>query len=235
MSGELLLEAKGVTRRVERGGPVLVESATLAVHAGERIVVTGPSGAGKSVLLRALALLDPLAGGEVRWRGTPVRGADVPAFRCRVAYVAQRPAMFDGSVEDNLRLPYTLRHHAGQRFDAAAAERWLSLAGRPAGFLSKRARDLSGGEAQVTALVRVLQTAPSVLLLDEPTSALDVDTTARIEALIGEWAATHDGPAASVWITHSPEQAARVGTRFVTMSAGRLGAAAAAPSGRLAA
>jgi putative ABC transport system ATP-binding protein len=220
MSEGVLLEARGVGRRAPGGGWLLAD-VTLALRPGDSVALAGPSGAGKTLLLRALAFLDPLDAGEVRWRGRPVGRGEVPSFRREVVYLHQRPALFEGTVEDNLRLPFALKAHAGQRFDKGRALVLLDALGRDPSFLDKQQQDLSGGEAQVTALVRALQLDPTVLLLDEPTAALDPETARSAEALVKSWLDETPGRA-FVWVGHDPAQALRVSARRVRLRAGRL-------------
>ncbi|MHA6890937.1 ABC transporter ATP-binding protein [Ralstonia pseudosolanacearum] len=218
-----MLTATAIQRRDAQTGAPLLHPASLAVHPGDRIALTGPSGAGKSVLLRALALLDPLDDGRVTWRGETVSAAGVPAFRCEVAYVRQRPALLPGSVEDNLQWPYHLHaRRTGPGFDRDAAIALLARADRDARFLDKRATDLSGGEAQIAALVRTLQTGPAILLLDEPTAALDPASARAIEAMLLHWFAQAPERRAWVWITHDPAQATRIAHRYWRVAAGCL-------------
>jgi putative ABC transport system ATP-binding protein len=220
-----LLSAERIERRDPVAGTVLLHPASLELRGGEHVVLSGPSGAGKSVLMRSLALLDPLFGGALLFRGRPVPACDIPLFRSRVAYLRQRPALLGGTVEDNLRLPYELKINAGRFYMRERALQLLEAAGKPAGFLAKEGRDLSGGEAQVMGLVRALQFDPDVLLLDEPTAALDPESTAQVEALVLGWARARqarDGEVATIWISHDPAQGARVGTRHYRVIAGRL-------------
>ncbi|KVP64748.1 ATP-binding cassette domain-containing protein [Burkholderia ubonensis] len=220
-----LIDALGVTRRDARSGKILLAPTDFSLPAGARVAITGPSGSGKSVLLRALALLDPLDGGRVLWRGRPIRRSAIPRYRRSVAYLRQRPAQTDGTVESQLRYPYSLAVYRDLTFDRARAEQLAARAGRGADFLDKRASELSGGEAQIAALLRVLQLDPDVLLLDEPTSALDPDSTRAIEALVGAWFDAAPDARAYLWISHDPAQAARIGMLRVTMQAGVLSAA----------
>jgi putative ABC transport system ATP-binding protein len=231
MSAEALLRARQVSRRDPANGNILLHPASFDLFAGDRAVVMGPTGSGKSLLLRALALLDPPEDGEVIWQGRPVQGAGMPAYRAAVAYVRQRPAMVEGTVEDNLRLPLTLAVYAGRPFDIDRARRLLAPFREPESFLKRLARDLSGGEAQLVAFTRALLLDPTVLLLDEPTAALDPETTVVVERVLLEWLAAAT-PRALMMVTHSPDQAARVATRHLRVEAGRLLPEAAATRAR---
>lgn len=215
-----LLQAVRVGRRDPAAG-WLLRDVSLAVAPGDRIGVEGPTGAGKSLLLRALALLDPLEEGRVLWRGRPVSDAEVPEFRRRVAYLHQTPALLEGTVEENLRAPFALRVYRGRGYDRVRAEELLDELGRRPPFLEKTVGDLSGGERQITALVRLLQLEPRILLLDEPTAALDPASAERLEDLVGRWASHPDGERAVVWVSHDPGQARRVARRTLRLDGGR--------------
>src|SRR6185437_10919889 len=164
----------------------------------------------------------PLDAGRVVWHGAAVERAAIPRYRRNVAYIRQRPALLDGTVEDNLRYPFELRAYRDVRFDRARAASLVAQAGRADDFLDKLASELSGGEAQITALIRVLQLAPEVLLLDEPTASLDPDSTRAIEALVHAWFDAQPGRHASMWVSHDRAQAARMSKRHLTMRAGVL-------------
>jgi putative ABC transport system ATP-binding protein len=222
MTATALIDARGITRRDASTGKTLLTPTDFQLTAGARLALTGPSGSGKSVFLRALALLDPLDGGALLWRGKPVARTAIPRYRRSVAYLRQRPAPVDGSVEDLLRYPYTLAVYRDLRFDRARVVQLAAQAGRPDDFLTQAASELSGGEAQIAALLRVLQLDPDVLLLDEPTAALDPESTRAIEALVNTWFDAAPDARAYVWISHDPAQAARIGARRLTMQAGVL-------------
>jgi putative ABC transport system ATP-binding protein len=222
MTTAQLLEARGIVRRDARTGATLLAATDFDLAQDERIVITGPSGSGKSVLLRSLALLDPVDGGQLLWRGAPIERRAIPRYRRNVAYVRQRPALVEGTVEDNLRYPYSLQAYRDVSFDRPRVAQLVRTAGRGESFLEKRASELSGGEAQVTALIRVLQLEPEVLLLDEPTASLDPDAVRAIETLVDDWFDSDHAARACIWVTHDPGQAARVGQRQLAMRSGRL-------------
>jgi putative ABC transport system ATP-binding protein len=130
--------------------------------------------------------------------------------------------MLDGSVEDNLRYPFSLKVYRDARFDRERVVELARRAGRGSDFLDKRASELSGGEAQIAALIRVLQVDPDVLLLDEPTASLDPASAREIEALVSAWFDDGHDERASIWVSHDPAQAKRVGERQLVMTAGTL-------------
>jgi putative ABC transport system ATP-binding protein len=216
------LQVRGIGRRDPKSGGWLIREVSLAVNRGERLAVLGATGAGKTVLLRSLALLDPLDAGSICWRGREVRGEAVPDYRTQVIYLHQRPALLDGSVEDNLRYPFTFTAHRGRRFDRDRVLELLQGLGRGATFLDKSNRDLSGGEAQIVALLRAVQLAPAVLLLDEPTASLDSVTAQAVEILIDRWFRSGPGDRALVWVSHDLDQARRVSSRTLRMRSGHL-------------
>ncbi len=215
-----LLQARGVTRLA--AGRPLLDDVCFGVDAGDRIALVGPTGSGKTLLLRCLAMLDPLDAGAVLWRGERVSGAQVPDYRSRVIYLHQRPAIAEGTVEDYLRQPFLMKIHHGKQFAPSRIVRMLEALQRDESFLAKQQRDLSGGEAQLAALLRALQLDPVVLLLDEPTAALDAGTGQLVEKLIASWTEEHRGGRATVWVSHDMQQAQRVSDRAIRMARGAI-------------
>jgi putative ABC transport system ATP-binding protein len=219
---DFALGAIKIGRRDSKTEDWLIRDVNLLVKSGDRLGVLGPSGAGKTVLLRALALLDPLDAGMILYQGEVVVGDDVPGYRSQVIYLHQKPALQEGTVEDNLRHPFTLRAHHGRRFDRGRVTDLLVSLGRDAAFLDKSSRDLSGGEAQIAALVRAIQLEPTILLLDEPTASLDSITAQAVEALLDRWMDAHANERALVWVGHDRDQTLRMTERTVSLTAGRL-------------
>lgn len=220
-----LIETHALTRRDERRQTLLLQPTDFSLNRADRVSITGSSGSGKSVFLRALALLDAPTSGQVLWNGQPIANTEIPHYRSHISYLSQRPALIEGTVEDNLRFPFNLKTLRQRRFDLAAVTTLLEHAGKTPSFLGKNAGDLSGGEAQVASLIRSLQLKPEVLLLDEPTAALDPTSSRDVEALINAWFAA-DNARAYIWVSHDLEQARRMSEIHLQMSAGVLSGAA---------
>ncbi len=197
------------------GGPTAVDGVSLHVPTGEVLALLGPSGCGKSSLLRAVAGLEPLAGGSVSWAGQDV--SDLPVHQRGFGLMFQDGQLFPhrdvaGNVAYGLyRLPRAER-------EARVAE-LLELVGL-AGFGERAVTTLSGGEQQRVALARSLAPRPRLLLLDEPLSSLDRSLR---EHLAGELRdILHAAGATAVYVTHDHDEAFTVAARIAVMSRGRL-------------
>jgi putative ABC transport system ATP-binding protein len=217
-----LIEARDIGRLAPGTQHWLLRNVSLAVRGGERLAIVGPTGSGKTLLLRSLSLLDGVDEGQVLWLGQPIAAERVPNYRRHVTYLHQRPPLVEGTVEENLRLPFTFAIHAREEFDLRRVVALLESAGRSAEFLTRSSRDLSGGEGQIVALVRALQLNPTVLLLDEPTASLDAATAHSIEQLVLQWHRQSEIGRAAVWVTHDRDQSGRIGNRIIEMNSGRI-------------
>lgn len=208
-----VLEARDLQRHV--AGRLLWQRVGFAVDSGQRLMLVGPSGAGKSLLLRAIAGLDPLEGGDVIFRGQSQRTWSMPAYRAQVMYLPQRAVLVGETVEDALRHPFSLSVHSGVTFPQQDARNLLRDLGRRDDVLDQTTANLSGGEAQLVALTRALLLKPSVLLLDEATSALDVDAIRQVEALLRGW--VQEGERAVIMVSHDPGQRERLATAVLAL------------------
>jgi thiamine transport system ATP-binding protein len=208
-----MLEVDGAV--VRYGTHAAVDGVDVRVGAGETVAVLGPSGCGKSTLLRAIAGLEPLAAGHVRWRGADLAGT--PPHERRFGVVFQDYALFPhrdvrGNVEFGLRMA---GRAAPER--AAAVDDLLRLVGLE-GYGHRSVPTLSGGEQQRVALARALAPQPRLLMFDEPLGALDRELRERLLDELRSLLATTSLPA--LYVTHDHDEAFALADRVVVMRAG---------------
>jgi tungstate transport system ATP-binding protein len=211
---------EGRNLRVVYGRQAVLDVLQAEVREGEVLAIIGPNGAGKSTLLRVLGLLETPTTGTVRYRGQVASpsGSQGLAIRRRFASVFQDPLLCDATVQANVALGLRLRGRPADE-SAAAVRAWLERLGI-AHLADRKARTLSGGEAQRTSLARAFAVDPEVLLLDEPFAALDPPTRAELlfllQRLLRETGRT------TIFVTHDREEALQLGDRIVVIADGRV-------------
>ncbi len=202
---------------VARGDVVACHDIGLTVARGETLAVLGPSGSGKSSLLRAIAGLEPLRSGRVRFDGVDL--AAVPVHRRGFGVMFQELALFPhldvtGNVEYGLRVAGV--DPATRRRDATA---WIESVGL-GGLGSRRVDHLSGGERQRVALARVLACRPRMLLLDEPLGSLDRRLRSELTSDLRTLLRASGVP--TIVVTHDHDEAFELADRVVVLRAGRV-------------
>ena len=204
--------------RVSYGAGVVLEVDALDVRHGELLAVIGPNGSGKSTLLRVLGLLERPVAGSVSMDGRPMDTRHALAERRRMAMVFQEPLLADMSVAANVGLGLSFRDMTGPEADRRVVRR-LERFGIAA-LADRRARTLSGGEAQRVTLARALVLEPDVLLLDEPFAALDTPTRETLVPELG--AILRADRVTTVLVTHDRGEAQALADRVAVLIAGRL-------------
>jgi tungstate transport system ATP-binding protein len=183
-SSEPIIETTDLRQRLNERD--VLKNINLRIDRGEVFALIGPTGSGKTTLLRLLDLIDSPSQGKVYFNGTDVTesaGQRLEARR-RMAFVLQKPVVFNASVYDNIA--YGLKWRGASRDDIRnRLDEVLEMVGLTE-FRKRNARMLSGGEMQRVAIARAIATEPEVLLLDEPTANLDPVSTAKIEGLISD-------------------------------------------------
>jgi putative ABC transport system ATP-binding protein len=154
---------------------------------GSVLLVKGPSGSGKSTLLRVLARLQELVEGQVFFRGDSMLSFTPQVWRRKVHYVPQKPAVFPGTVHDNLSIPFDLRINKAKEFDPEVIQRALGDLMLDFKIMGQNAGTLSGGETARIALLRSVILNPNILLLDEPTAALDENAKQAVLDFLTGW------------------------------------------------
>ncbi|WP_433356086.1 ABC transporter ATP-binding protein [Microtetraspora malaysiensis] len=158
------------------GALTVFDEVSLTVPEGQRLAVVGPSGAGKSTLLQLLARFYDVDAGAVRVGGVDVRAISTEALMARIAIVFQDVYLFDGTIEENVRLGRPGAGVAEVRAAATAARLDEVIERLPGGWAAKVGEGgalLSGGERQRVSIARALLKNAPIVLLDEVTSALD--------------------------------------------------------------
>jgi molybdate transport system ATP-binding protein len=178
----------------------------------------GHSGSGKTTTLRCIAGLQR-AEGELRMKGEVWQDAGrfLPVHRRPLAYVFQEASLFPHlSVRRNLEYGYRRIPEEARRVAFEQAVTWLGLEA----MLERRPQQLSGGERQRVAIARALLTSPRLLLMDEPLSALDHRSKQEILPYLEQ---LHDSLSIPVlYVTHAPEEVARLADHLVVMEGGRV-------------
>lgn len=183
VSGQLTLEAVSFAYE-SRPLRKALDNLTLNVRAGETLALVGPSGAGKSTLFDLLLRFYDPQQGRILVDGNPIDRLDPRDLRRCFAQVAQNPALFVGSVEDNIR--YGNPDASFEQVQAAARvahahEFILDMADGYQTRLGEAGAGLSGGQRQRLAIARALLVDAPILLLDEATSALDAQSEHLIQ------------------------------------------------------
>lgn len=184
---EGVVEYRNVTFAYPGAESPVLSNVSFTARPGQTIAIIGSTGSGKSSLLSLLPRLYDAGEGEVLLDGVPVSALGREEITKRVALVPQRPYLFSGTIEHNLRFGKTeatdqelwdaLRVAQGESF---VQEKKNGLDAR----ISQGGTNVSGGQRQRLCIARALVTKPRVYLFDDSFSALDVATDARLRAAL---------------------------------------------------
>ncbi len=199
--------------------PGFVLDVDLSLPSSGITALFGPSGSGKTTLLRAIAGLERVPGGRLVFDGELWQDAIafLPTHRRPIGYVFQEASLFPHlSVQENL--DYGRR----RRLAGVDFSKTVELLG--IGHLLDRKPDrLSGGERQRVAIARALLTSPRLLLMDEPLAALDLARKREILPYLEQLHETLQIPV--LYVSHAPDEVARLADHIVVLEAGRAVAA----------
>ncbi|MGE0105716.1 MAG: thiol reductant ABC exporter subunit CydD [Thiomonas sp.] len=185
---EVRIRFDAVTVRHAADLPPALDAVSFAALPRGLTALVGASGAGKSTALHALmALVQPEAG-RILVNETPLTALDATDWLRHVAWVPQRPHVFEGTVRDNIALGQSVPPQEAVERAARAAQAHDFIAALPQGYdtpLGERGLGLSGGQVQRLALARALLKPAKLVLLDEATAQLDAQTQAQVgEAIL---------------------------------------------------
>jgi len=203
------------------GSTFALDNVSLEIKQGEFVFIVGPSGAGKSTLLRTLTREVLPSSGKIIVGGkdiTKTKVSEVPHFRRKVGVVFQDFKLLDDrTVFENVALTLEVRGQSDEEIQKVV-EHTLKLVE----IWDKRnlfPRQLSGGEAQRTAIARAIVGKPDIVLADEPTGDLDPKTAWGVIQLLNEinsWGTT------VLMATHNQEIVNTLKQRVVKLKAGKI-------------
>ncbi|WP_081736859.1 ABC transporter ATP-binding protein [Arthrobacter sp. MA-N2] len=201
-----------------------VQDVSLSISGGDSIGLVGGSGAGKSTLLRILLAVEKPNAGTVTFNDNPVLPGPASSlrwYRRAVQYIPQNPAAaLDPGMNVERLLLEPLRQlrvsgdHHGMILNA------LHRVELDPGLLSRRPRELSGGQNQRVAIARALVPSPHILLADEPVSGLDLPLRNTVLALMERL--VHRDGLGLLFVSHDLAAVARLCSRTLVLSGGRI-------------
>ena len=170
--------------------PEVLRDISFEIRPGEVVALVGPSGAGKTTVANLLPRFWDVTSGRITLEGTDIRWLAFADLRGAIGIVPQDPALFSGSVRENIAYARPATDGPAPTNEdviaAARAAHALEFIERlPSGFdttIGERGIKLSGGQRQRIAIARVFLRDPAVVVLDEATSSLDTESERLIEA-----------------------------------------------------
>ena len=190
----------------------------LSFEKGRIYALVGPNGAGKSTLMLILALILKPTFGKIHYQGVEVTDANRRELRKRSSMLLQAPLLFRTTVVKNVEYGLKIRG-IGRPERKKKAIQSLKMVGLE-GFMRRRGRELSGGEAQRVAIARALAIQPELLLFDELTANVDEANVAGVEAIIRSL--SEESGITIIFSTHDRNQAHRLAHEIITLLEGRI-------------
>jgi subfamily B ATP-binding cassette protein MsbA len=156
----------------------------LRLEPGEVVAIVGPSGAGKTTLVSLLPRFWDVTEGRILIDGTDIRRLTLADLRGMIGVVPQEPALFGGTVRENIAYARPGAPEAAIEAAAKAAHAAEFVERLPARYdtiVGERGVKLSGGQRQRIAIARAILKDPAILILDEATSSLDTESERLVE------------------------------------------------------
>jgi len=161
-----------------------LDRVNLSVAPGEVVALVGPSGGGKTTLVSLLPRFWDVDRGRITLDGSDIRSLRLADLRGAIGIVPQEPALFSGTIRENIAYARPTATEAEVEVAARAAHAHEFVERLPLGYetlVGERGVKLSGGQRQRVAIARAILKDPAVLILDEATSNLDTESERLIE------------------------------------------------------
>lgn len=195
----------------------IIDIKYLRIEKGKITVILGESGSGKTTLLKTLNRMLTPTTGSIEFNGKDIRQYDPVGIRRIIAMLPQNAHIFAGDIRHNLLIGLKYNNMEIPSDDELLA--FLNEVGVFKG-LDEDTSQLSGGEKQRLAFLRVILMKPEVILLDEPTSALDSETEEKLIKLIKHKVESENMTA--VIVSHSKNLAKKCADVTVRMEGGQI-------------
>ncbi len=183
------------------GDATLFENLSFIVKEGSMVGLSGPSGSGKTTLLKSFMGFTTLNDGILSFDGEPITPTTSEYFRRYTAYIPQDTVFPYTTVQELVKLPFSLKANAHLSFSRELLFREWDMLDLSPTLYEKKTEEISGGERQRIMLSLCGLLEKRIILVDEPTSALDERTT----ALVGEYLKRFTIRGAAILaVSHSP-------------------------------
>jgi len=202
-------------------GPAVLKGIDFEIPHGETVAVVGPNGSGKSTLVSLLCRFDDPQSGAVLVDGVPLKEMRTRDVRRRIALVTQRTALFEDTIENNIRYgsPGADSHAVVRAAKLAFADDFIRTK-TPHGYQTRLGAggvQLSGGQMQRLALARAFLRDPDILVLDEATSQIDMESEQLIHQALKKFLVNRTG----LMITHRASSLV-MADRTIVVEAGKV-------------
>ena len=214
-----MISVQNVTKKFDSS--LALDDVSLEINSGEFVFFVGPSGAGKSTLLRVLTREVIPTSGKITLDKidlTKLQSGDVPSYRRKIGFIFQDFKLLeDRTVFENVAITLEVLGKSLEEIEKTV-EHTLKLVE----IWDKRnlfPRQLSGGEAQRTAIARAIVGKPNIVLADEPTGDLDQQTAWGVMQILNEinsWGTT------VIMATHNAEIVNNLKKRVVVLKKGKI-------------
>jgi multiple sugar transport system ATP-binding protein len=199
------------------GSVHIIQGANLDIADGSFVVFVGPSGCGKTTLLRLIAGLEDVTGGQILIDGNNV--VDVPPAKRGLSMVFQSYALYPhmsvrGNIAFGLKMAGLRKAEISKKVEAAAAT--LNLTS----YLDRKPRELSGGQRQRVAIGRAIVREPKAFLFDEPLSNLDA--ALRVQMRLEVTRLQKQLGTTAIYVTHDQVEAMTMADKIVVLNGGKI-------------